>query len=296
MKPPSLNALRVFDAVARMGGIRLAADALFVTPAAVSQQVKLLEQSLGVTLLHREGRSVALSEAGRRLHAGTTRHLRAIGDAAELVRPRKQRIRLTTVPSFAVRWLVPRLQRFTDQRPEVEVQVDADPRLMDLATGDFDLAVREGQGRYPKTASELLFPLEVQAVCTPAYAVETFGADTARGWRRARLLHEVGHPWWRDWLHQAGVTGVDASRGLHFSHTVMTIAAALEGQGVALVPPQFVETELREHRLVTLGSTAHTTGAGLWVVWSTARDTSLSPPARDFRDWIVGEAQRGRSA
>ena len=124
MKAPPLHALRCFDAVARLGGVRLAAEALFVTPAAVTQQVKLLERSLGVTLLQRDGRHVSLTDAGRRLHQGTARHLKAIAQAADLVRPRPRCVRVTTVPSFAVRWLVPRLKGFTERHPGIEVQVE----------------------------------------------------------------------------------------------------------------------------------------------------------------------------
>jgi LysR family glycine cleavage system transcriptional activator len=109
VKLPPLNALRAFDSVARLGGVRLAAQALHVTPAAVTQQVKLLERSLGVALLRREGRGIELTDAGHRLHAGTARHLRAIAHAADELRPQGRRVRVSTVPSFAVRWLVPRL-------------------------------------------------------------------------------------------------------------------------------------------------------------------------------------------
>ncbi|NRF72131.1 LysR family transcriptional regulator [Aquincola sp. S2] len=295
MKLPPLHALRMFDAVARLGGIRAAAETLFVTPAAVTQQVKQLERSLGVPLLQRQGRSVVLTEAGRQLHLGTTRHLHAIAEAAEQVRPREQRVRITTVASFAVRWLVPRLQRFMDRCPDVDVQVDADHRLLDLGSGDWDLAIREGQGRYPGTEAERLFGLEVVPVCAPAYAKRHFKQGPARGWPRARLLHEVGHPWWPGWLERAGVAGIDTGSGLHFSHTVMVIAAALDGQGVALVPPPFIQDELAEGRLCVLDAQPYETGVGMYVVWPAGRGPGLSAEALQFRDWVLAEA-RGATA
>lgn len=302
MKLPPLNALRMFDAVARLGGIRPAAEALFVTPAAVTQQVKLLERALGVALLQRQGRNVVLTEAGRRLHAGTARALRTIAEAADEVRPRARRVRVTTVASFAVRWLVPRLQRFMDRCPDVDVQVEADGRLNDLGAGDWDLAIREGQGHYAGTESALLFALDVVPVCAPAYAKRLFGAKggtagAARGWTKARLLHEVGHPWWPGWLERAGVTGIDTGSGLHFSHTVMVITAALDGQGVALVPPPYVEAELAAGTLVALDNRPYETGVGLHVLWPTGRGApALSAEALQFRDWVLAEAAVRRTA
>ena len=305
MKLPPLNALRAFDAVARLGGVRLAAQALHVTPAAVTQQVKLLERSLDVALLRREGRGIQLTEAGRRLHAGTARHLRAIAQAADDLRPQGRRVRVSTVPSFAVRWLVPRLKHFTALHPEVQIEVGADPRVVNLDDGEYDLAIREGLGRYPGTETRLLLPLQVLPVCTPAYLRRVFGRTDgrtdgrigghtvghapARGWPKARLLHEVGHGWWAPWLEQAGVGGVDVASGLHFSHTVMTIAAALDEQGVALVPPIFVEEELADGRLVAVDPRPYVTGFGWYLAWSTARADALSPSALLFRDWLLAE-------
>lgn len=289
MKLPPLNALRAFDAVARLGGVRLAAQSLHVTPAAVTQQVKLLERSLDVPLLRREGRGVQLTDAGHRLHAGTSRHLRAIAQAADELRPQGRRVRVSTVPSFAVRWLVPRLKHFTALHPEVQIEVGADPRVVNLDDGDYDLAIREGLGRYPGTETRLLLPLHVLPVCTPAYRRRVFGRAPARGWPKARLLHEVGHGWWTPWLAQAGVSGVDVASGLHFSHTVMTIAAALDDQGVALVPPIFVEEELADGRLVAVDRQPYVTGFGWYLAWSASRAQALSPSALLFRDWLMAE-------
>lgn len=296
MKLPPLNALRVFDAVAKAGSVKAAAEQLCVTPAAVTQQVKLLERSLGVLLLRRQGRGVELTEAGRRLHVDTARHLRAINEATDRVRPRKQRVKVTTVPTFAVRWLVPRLKRLMDQWPDVEMQVDAQVGLVDLSIGDWDLAIREGQGRYPGTESKLLFPLEVVPVCAPEYARRVFRRKGAVAWSRARLLHEVTGSYWRLWFDHVAIQGIDVGQGLHFSHTAMAIAAALDGQGVALVPLQFVESELGQGTLVLADARSCPTGSSLFVVWSSARDARLSQEAERFRDWVLAEACSARTA
>jgi LysR family glycine cleavage system transcriptional activator len=289
MKLPPLNALRAFDAVARLGGVRLAAQSLHVTAAAVTQQVKLLERSLGVALLRREGRGVELTDAGHRLHAGTVRHLRAIAHAADELRPQGRRVRVSTVPSFAVRWLVPRLKHFTALHPEVQIEVGADPRVINLDDREYDLAIREGLGRYPGAETRLLLPLHLLPVCTPGYLRRVFGRVPARGWPKARLLHEVDHAWWAPWLDQAGISGVDVASGLHFSHTVMAIAAALDEQGVALVPRVFIEEELADGRLVAVDAKPYVTGIGFHLAWSVARAGTLSPSAVLFRDWLLGE-------
>jgi LysR family glycine cleavage system transcriptional activator len=289
MKLPPLNALRAFDAVARLGGVRLAAQSLHVTAAAVTQQVKLLERSLGVALLRREGRGVELTDAGHRLHAGTVRHLRAIAHAADELRPQGRRVRVSTVPSFAVRWLVPRLKHFTALHPEVQIEVGADPRVINLDDREYDLAIREGLGRYPGAETRLLLPLHLLPVCTPGYLRRVFGRVPARGWPKARLLHEVDHAWWAPWLDQAGISGVDVASGLHFSHTVMAIAAALDEQGVALVPRMFIEEELADGRLVAVDAKPYVTGIGFHLAWSVARAGTLSPSAVLFRDWLLGE-------
>jgi LysR family glycine cleavage system transcriptional activator len=291
MKLPPLNALRAFDAVARLGGVRLAAQSLHVTAAAVTQQVKLLERSLGVALLRREGRGVELTDAGHRLHAGTARHLRAIAHAADELRPQGRRVRVSTVPSFAVRWLVPRLKHFTALHPEVQIEVGADPRVINLDDREYDLAIREGLGRYPGAETRLLLPLHVLPVCTPGYLRRVFGRVPARGWPKARLLHEVDHAWWAPWLDQAGISGVDVASGLHFSHTVMAIAAALDEQGVALVPRVFIEDELADGRLVAVDAKPYVTGIGFYLAWSVARAGTLSPSAVLFRDWLLGEGE-----
>jgi LysR family transcriptional regulator, glycine cleavage system transcriptional activator len=285
-----LHALRVFDAVARSGGVRVAADALFVTPAAVTQQVKQLEQAMGVSLLRRQGRNVVLTDAGQRLHAGTSRHLRAIDDAIAALQPRGRLVRVTTVPSFAVRWLVPRLPRFLDQHPGIEVKLDAEPRLADLQSGEWDLAIREGDGRYDKTESRLLYELNVQPFCAPAYAQRVVARAAVQGWQRARLLHDVTHPWWPQWLERAAIPNVDATQGLFFSHTAMAIAAAVEGAGVALVPPQFVESDVLGGRLVALSPKLHPTGVGLYLLWSSDKDIGRSAEFKIFRDWVLSEA------
>lgn len=295
MKLPPLNALRAFDAVARHGSVRLAAEELFVTPAAVSQQVRQLEEHLEVRLFDRGARQLTLTDTGRNFHLATTRHLRAIAQAAERVRPGKQMVNVTSVPSFAARWLVPRLPAFTALHPNTEVRVDANPGLVDLAQSEFDLAFREGSGKYRGAESRLLFDLNVVPVTAPGYARSLFRKG-GPGWAGARLIHESMYTFWPQWLEQAGIPGIDTTRGLYFSHTLLALTSAMQGQGVALAARFMIEEELAAKTLVVLDERELVTGSGYYVVWPLAHLRPLSEAATAFRDWVAGEAERTRAA
>lgn len=295
MKLPPLNALRAFDAVARHGSVRLAAQELFVTPAAVSQQIRQLEEHLEVRLFERRARQVDLTETGRSFHLATSKHLRAIAMAAERVRPGKQTVMVTSIPSFAARWLVPRLPVFTAEHPNTEVRVDANPAVVDLTHSDCDLALREGAGRYRGTESRLLFELNVLPVATPGYLKELFGRG-GRGWAGARLLHESMYSWWPQWFEMNGIAGIDTTRGLYFSHTMLALTAALQGQGVALTPRFLVEEELGSRALSVVDARELVTGSGYYLVWPLGNLRPLSEAATAFRDWVIAEAARTRDS
>jgi len=291
MRLPPLNAVRAFDAVARLGSVRAAADELAVTPAAVSQQLRVLEAHLGIALTQREGRGLALTESGRAWHSEIARHLRAIALAAERVRPGRRVVQVTVVPSFGSRWLVPRLPLFTAREPEIEVRIDAGPALADLARDPFDLAIREGGGVYPEAETECLFPLELFPVASPPYAKQLKGKSQAIDWTRARILHEVNFDYWSDWCAQVGRTDIDISRGMFFSHTMLALDAAIDGQGVALAPRFLAERELARGTLVLVDPRGYTTGTGIYLAWPRRSVRTLSPAAIAFRDWLIDEAR-----
>jgi LysR family transcriptional regulator, glycine cleavage system transcriptional activator len=291
---PPLNALRAFDAVARLGSVKDAARELFVTPAAVSQQLKALESALGVRLLKRAVREVSLTDDGHVYHQATTKHLRAIAQATARMRPGKQVVNVTTVPSFATLWLVPRMQRFTQTYPMVEVRVEASPAVSRLQQEGFDLAVREGGGDYPGLHSRRLFEAHAIPVATPALAKPLRAKEAAlrdAAWAAVRLIHESFYgELWGEWLAARGIEGVDATRGLHFSHTMLALAAAKQGQGVALAPPFLVDDELRAGNLVVVDSLQARTPYGYYAVWPDENTTPLPDAARLFLDWMVEEA------
>ncbi len=291
MRLPPLNAVRAFDAVARLGSVRAAAEELAVTPAAVSQQLRVLEANLGLPLTQRDGRGIALTEAGRHWHGEVAKHLRAIADAAERVRPGRRVVQVTVVPSFGSRWLLPRLPLFTARQPEIEVRIEASANLVDLSRDAFDLAIREGKGVYPEAESVQLFPLEVLVLASPSYVRMLKGKGRAVEWSRARLLHEVNLDFWPHWAVAMGVAGIDVARGLYFSHTMMTLDAAVDGQGVTLSPRCLAEREMARKQLVQVDPRSYLPGRGYYLAWANRSLRPLSPAAVAFRDWVIDEAQ-----
>lgn len=291
MRLPPLNAVRAFDAVARLGSVRAAADELAVTPAAVSQQLRVLEAHLGIALTQREGRGLMLTDSGRTWHGEIARHLRAIALAAERVRPGRRVVQVTVVQSFGSRWLMPRLTKFTAREPEIEVRIDASPVLADLARDPFDLAIREGRGVYPEADSVTLFPLEFFPVASPEVARRLRRRNGTIDWSKARLLHEVSYDYWPDWIAMASAADIDVARGLFFSHTMLALDAAVEGQGVALAPLPFVEREIARGALAMVDARGFAPGTGIHLAWPRKGMRTLSPAALAFRDWLIEEAK-----
>jgi LysR family transcriptional regulator, glycine cleavage system transcriptional activator len=294
MHLPPLNAVRAFDAVARLGSVRAAADELAVTPAAVSQQLRVLEAHLGLALTQRHGRGLTLTDSGRSWHGEIARHLRAIALAAERVRPGRRVVQVTVVQSFGSRWLMPRLNKFTAREPEIEVRIDASPVLADLARDPFDLAIREGRGVYPEAESVRLFALEFLPVESPQLARRMRRRNGSIDWSRTRLLHEVSYDYWPDWIAMVGQADIDVARGLFFSHTMLALDAAIEGQGVALAPPPLAERELGRGALEILDSRSFAPGTGIYLSWPRKGLRTLSPAATAFRDWVIEEARATR--
>jgi LysR family glycine cleavage system transcriptional activator len=290
---PPLNAVRAFDAVARLGSVRAAADELAVTPAAVSQQLRVLEAHLGLALTQRQGRGLALTDSGRTWHGEIARHLRAIALAAERVRPGRRVVQVTVVQSFGSRWLMPRLTKFTAREPEIEVRIDASPVLADFARDPFDLAIREGRGNYD-TEVVRLFELSFVPVASPQVARRMRRRNGTLDWSRARLLHEVTYDYWPDYVAMADLPDVDVARGLFFSHTMLALDAAVDGQGVALAPPPLAERELARGALEVIDHRPYVSGTGIYLCWPRRQLRSLSNAATAFRDWVIEEARATR--
>jgi LysR family glycine cleavage system transcriptional activator len=288
IKLPPLNALRAFEAAARLGGIKQAAEELSVTPAAVSQQVRLLEDFLGQPLFDRLPRALRPTAAGLSYHQAVGRHLRGIAEATERLKPPRRAVSISVVPSLATLWLAPRLPRFMHAQPQVEVRVEAESELVDLRGGAFDLAIRQGSGRYPQCEAVRLFGVDLLPVASPRY-LRTLRRGRRVRWDEARLLHEESNQNWADWA-AAGELSIDVSRGSYFSHGMMALAAAAEGEGIALASYCLIEAAVRDGRLEVVESRAVPTGTSYWLAWPSLEVRSLRSAAALFRDWIVAQA------
>lgn len=292
---PPLTALRAFEAAARHLSMVRAAEELHVTPAAVSQQIKQLEDLLGLTLFKR-GKALALSEAAQAA-------LPLLSDAFDRLERAADQLRdgagdgplvVSTPPTFAARWLVPRLDDFQTRHPDMELRLLATRRLVDFTLEDVDCAVRFGDGHYPGLHVDRLMPETIIPVAAPALAAQIHSvADIAR----KPLLNDEWHisnmtfPDWETWLASQGVTPDTPLRIKHFDESNLTIQAALSGLGVALVWRTLVEDDLRAGRLVWLLDRSIATRMAYHLVMPPKRLAAAKVQA--FRAWLLAQAGTG---
>ena len=294
---PPLNALKAFEAAARRLNITRAAEELSVTPGAISQQIRILEEHAGAPLFHREGRQIALTELGAELypllHDGFD-YLKRAGDL--LYRPnRRHALAISVPPSFAAKWLAPRIARFSAAHPEVEVWMSADMRLADVGGGRVDVAVRYGRGDYVGVRSERLLNADVTPVCSPALLSGAYPLKRPADLAHHTLIHlrpgelEEPRPDWPAWLASRKLAQIDASAGPRFDQTALAIEAAAHGQGVALAPYAFVADDLSSGRLVApVADGALSTALAYHVL---TRRSGVSEPARAFVRWLKDETR-----
>ena len=252
---PPLNALRAFEAAARHLSFTRAAAELHVTQAAISHQVKLLEEDLEAKLFKRLTRRLALTDHGRALLPVASASLDDIALAATAIREQAQgqELTLTLTPTFSAMWLMPRLGRFWQQYPGIELKLQHSVRsatLADFRAGLVDLAVRWGVGPWPGLESERLIWADLHPVCCPALAAGDPPLRRPEDLRNHVLLYEVGYDGWGMWLAAAGLPGLKPRHGLVIDDTAVMLRAAAEGRGVALSPRRLVEEDLASGRLV----------------------------------------------
>ena len=284
---PSLNALKAFEAAARLESFTDAAAELFVTHAAVSRHVRDLEEWLGTELFRRTGRGVELTEAGRRYAlrltplfdelADATREAAAVGDVRQL--------KVTVEPSIASRWLVPRLGRFNELHPDIELAIDPTSRLADFRSGEADVGIRYGAGMWGDVEAAKLTDAMIFPVCAPKLLT---GRDALKPPDLAdfNLLHESRKQWWADWLAAAGVSGVEDWRGTVFQNH-LAIEAAEAGQGFALADQVLATDALLDGWLVRPFGFDMKDHWHYWIV--RGKGQKETPPVRAFREWLMGE-------
>jgi LysR family glycine cleavage system transcriptional activator len=298
MRSPPLPLLRTFEAAARHLSFKAAAAELNVTPGAVSQQVRSLEGHLGVPLFSRGIRKVELTDRGRELLKGVSDGLQRLETATLQVREPHLAgtLRVTTVASFALHWLVPRLPQFRNRFPSIELVVDASPRTVDLLAGEADVAIRFGSGRYPGLDAELVMRDTIFPVCSPALLGGTMPRQAA-DLLRYPLIHDAGatqgEPWatWSPWLREASLDSPGATQ-LHFGDATLALAAALTGQGVMLARHSIAAAALASGKLIRpIASMARESDYAYYTVATKAAFTT--PRLAVFRQWLLDECAAG---
>lgn len=287
MKLPPLIAVRFFEATARHRSVREAARELHVTPGAVSQQVRRLEDFLGCALFERLPRGLALTPAGMDYQAACGEALARIGHAtARLAAGARRVVRVSCTPDFAARWLVPRLQLFLQHAPELDVHVNSTHRAVDLLAEDMHFAVRHGIGPYPGLHAEWLLDDDLVPVCSPRLVAPRLWAQLA-DITGPRLLHDGQRDDWRLWCHTQGLARVDSGQGVVFAGASGAVEAALAGQGFALVTRTKVARALATRALVGLQAPRVAAPLGYRLVYRP--EALIDPALRRFRDWVVDE-------
>ena len=291
---PSLNALRAFEAAARHQSFVRAAEELHVTPGAISQHIKSLEDDLGVTLFRR-GRRLALSDAASELWP-------LVADAFDQIERAVLKVRqqgagntlvVSTPPAFASRWLIPRLEAFQERHPGIELRLLATQRLVNFQLEDVDLAIRFGTGDYPGLQVERLMPEAIIPVAAPALAQDI---HTAADLARSPLLEDESHagsglfPDWATWLATLGVRGGAPLRIRHFGDTSLALQAASAGLGATLTWYSLVVDDLQAGRLAHLLNQTIPTSLGYHLVVPPNRVPLHKVQA--FRAWLLEESAR----
>jgi len=296
---PPLNALRAFEAAARRMSFTKAAEELNVTPGAISQQIRQLEDYAGTPLFKRTGRSVLLTDAAQATLPLVRDAFERISEAGRVMQAPapKGRVMVSSAPSFAAKWLAPKLDAFHQSHDGIEAWISADMGLTDFTTADADFAIRYGAGTYEGLKSEKLMDETVLPVCSPALLEGDDPLRRPAHLARHTLLHdESGEndpscPDWASWLRARSVTGVDASRGPRLNQGVLVIEAAASGRGVALAKRAIASADLATGRLVAPFADGSTDiDFGYWIVWPKGRH--LSPDVRAFIKWLKAEASR----
>jgi LysR family transcriptional regulator, glycine cleavage system transcriptional activator len=289
---PPLSAVRAFEAAARHGSFTKAAAELGMTQAAVSYQIKLLEDRVGAPLFLRLPKRVVLSEAGKRLAPPVSEAFQRLEAAFAAMRATNEGVlSITAILTFATNWLVPRLGAFQLAHPDIAVRLETTHRLVDFAREDFDLGIRSGHGKWPGLKAHLLMPTEFTPLCSPAFLARVGTLDSPADLLRLPLL-TWSDDWWREWFTLAGIPDPKPSAlaGIELESQQMLANAAMAGQGVAMLTPTFFAADIAADRLVQAFDLIARSESSFYVVYPQERQNS--PKIRAFRDWILQEVGR----
>lgn len=290
MNLPPLYAVLCFAAVGRKSSVKLAAEELHVSPAAVSQQIAKLEKTLGIQLLIRSTRKVELTEAGKMYFREVEPALRRIADATQRVTRAPERLAITVscTVGFAMQWLLPRLPGFQALEPGVDVRINTTNRLVNLLTEEIDFAIRHGSGTYAGLEAERLINDRLHPVCSPSLLPEGARLSAPVDLAGFPLLHDEHRRDWVMWLRSVGADNVDPDRGPIFVESKGAIDAAVAGQGIALMRKSMVRDEISSGKLIIPFHTAIETPIAYYLVYD--RTVLLQKHAERFRKWIIAQA------
>jgi LysR family transcriptional regulator, glycine cleavage system transcriptional activator len=309
---PPLNALRAFETAARHLSFAVAAKELHVTPAAISHQVKGLEDFFGQRLFRRLKRGLELTRAGQVLLPKLSEGFGRLGDAVAEMRSIEEEgmLAVSAAPSFATRWLAPRLHRFVRSHPELDVRINASTRLIDpgkdaAVSGDSvigspvedaDIVVRFGTGDYPGFRVDKLLDVAVTPMCSPRLLNAGPPLRTPTDLKQQVLIHDNvryddGRSLWDAWFEAAGLPDMDTSHGLRFSHALLALEAAADGMGVTMGMPVLAATDLASGRLVAPLPLSLPLRFAYYIV--SGSDTAERADVVAFRDWLFAEAKKG---
>ncbi|MGH6860887.1 MAG: LysR substrate-binding domain-containing protein [Phyllobacterium sp.] len=289
MNLPPLAAIRVFEAAARHGNFTKASEELGMTQAAVSYQIKLLEERIGAQLFLRRPRQVILTEVGARLSP-------AISEAFELMRAAIAATRenadgiltINTIPTFAANWLVPRLGSFQLAHPALAVRLQSTREIIDFTRHDADVGIRSGGGKWPGLLAHKIFGAEFTPMLSPGLAASIGGVETPADLLKLPIV-DPSDTWWNLWFNAVGIAKPDL-RGnprSRFGDQHLEGKAVLAGMGVGILTPMFYQTELQQGQLIQPFDIVGTDDHFYWLVYPEARRTV--PKIRIFRDWLLAQ-------
>ncbi|CAH2409058.1 transcriptional regulator GcvA [Mesorhizobium escarrei] len=284
---PPLQAIRVFEAVARHLSFTKAAGELGMTQAAASYQIKLLEERVGAPLFLRRPRQIVLTEAGQRMAPAVSEAFALLGGAYAAARSGADGVLcVSTLLTFASNWLAQHLGSFQVAHPSLAVRLDTSNRLVDFAREDIDIAIRSGGGNWPGVEVHKLFNADFTPMLSPKLAATIGGVKEPADLLRLPIL-DPGDIWWRDWFIAAGLPELAKRPGSSMGAQAYEANAAIAGQGVAIVTAAFFKAELADGRLIQPFDLVGDDGHAYWLVYPPARRNV--PKIRAFREWILAE-------
>jgi len=301
-KLPPLKALQAFESAGRHLSFTLAAKELNVTPGAISQQIRQLEEFFEVKLFNRLNRTIVLSDGGQLLLPAIGNGFQQLREGVNLLQQRAGGgpLTITSAPSFISKWLIPRLSRFKARHPQIDVRIDTSDRLVDFSREDIDVGIRFGDGQYPELETIFLFSFDLIAVCSPELLRQGQELKKVSDLKNFTLLHsnhdelDPGWPDWAMWLKVVDAGEVDASHGIYFNQSDQLFQAAIDGQGVALLANVMADPEVAAGRLVQPFSARLPVQLNYHLVTSPYKARLAKVSA--FRDWIVEESAYLRDA